>query len=119
MDGLTAATSPAALLPACGPAARYRLCIHVRANEDAIHVLNSGAYGAKSRNLTEPSTASMSVESSLMRRINCQTPIELKLPSCESPLRRLVWLYFAYAHAADRRSGQAKKRLNSARRHVA
>ena len=33
-----------------------------------------------------------------------QSPIELKAPDPESPLRKLVRLYFAYAWAAGRRS---------------
>ena len=45
-----------------------------------------------------------------------QSPIELKAPDPESPLRKLVRLYFAYAWAASRRSGAAQQNLGRAQR---
>jgi len=53
-----------------------------------------------------------------MRLMNCQIPIELKLPIRESPLRKLVSLYFAYARATKQRPGQGEKQLSHDARHL-
>ena len=43
------------------------------------------------------------------------SPIELKAPDPESPLRKLVRLYFAYAWAASRRSCLTDRAMSCAK----
>lgn len=53
-----------------------------------------------------------------MRLLNHQVPIELKVRSEESPLRKLVSLYFAYTWAASRRFSPTDKQRSSGGRNL-
>jgi len=47
-----------------------------------------------------------------MQLARSHSPIELKAPDPESPLRKLIRLYFAFAWAVSRRSGYVQPQPN-------